>query len=101
MRNQRQQAREAGDKTYSGRPCRLGHTTRYTSSGTCVACQGMKVRNEQRAYEKMKKMTYRGKPCRRGHVDRYVRNDKCAQCTRLAYERNRMKAATFRQETEH
>jgi hypothetical protein len=100
MQNERRTARDRGDITYNGRPCRLGHTLRYTSSGACIACHRKKARDEQRAYEKMKTMTYRGKPCRRGHVERYVRNHKCAECARLAYERNRMKPATFRQETE-
>lgn len=27
-----------GDKHYEGRPCKAGHTLRYTSCARCVAC---------------------------------------------------------------
>lgn len=30
---------EAGEKTFEGKPCERGHTTRHTLSRACVQCQ--------------------------------------------------------------
>jgi hypothetical protein len=96
----RQDALERGDRKYHGRPCRNGHTERYTSSGKCVACEPAEARVRQSAYMKLKHMTYRGAPCRQGHTERYVGNRKCVECTRLTYERQRERVTEARRQTD-
>jgi hypothetical protein len=37
-------AKAAGSLTYQGRPCRFGHTERYTSGRMCVTCYERRIR---------------------------------------------------------
>lgn len=38
-------------RTFEGEPCKQGHTTRYVSTGTCIACRQM-VTKDRRDYNR-------------------------------------------------
>jgi len=73
----RQQAKENGDITYEGNPCkRKGHTLRYTLNSQCVQCGKEWVNHRSDG-----NLTYEGRPCSKsGHTLRYTAKGQCVQC---------------------
>lgn len=51
----RKEAKAQYLKVYEGKPCYLGHTVRYTSSGGCVICTKARYHNDPEYKEKVKK----------------------------------------------
>ena len=72
----RQIARKNGDKTYEGKPCKEGHTKRYTWARQCVECKRIfdasPKRKEQRRRDRAKpeyKKYNRERKMKRYHSD--------------------------------
>ena len=49
----RQTAIKNGDMFYEGKPCKKGHTTRYTSSRTCVECREQYYLDNKDSYKEL------------------------------------------------
>lgn len=48
-RASRQSAIALGERTYTGKPCPMGHTgTRYTGSGCCVECASIRAKSQEK-----------------------------------------------------
>jgi hypothetical protein len=55
---ERAAAAQSGATTYVGKPCRRGHTERYTASDNCVACNQAQLRRdrEQRNWRRRERL---------------------------------------------
>ena len=72
----RQQAIKNNDKTYEGRPCKEGHTKRYTSNKNCKIClykmnEGYRKNNKEKIKEYGKQ--YRQRPEVKKHHNEWKR----------------------------
>lgn len=82
-------------KTYvPDRPCKNGHSLRYTSGMNCAICRKPEKSAEKKmlldAIEKGLKVYSTGKPCKNGHItDRYVRTRTCKECNKNSAKRHR------------
>lgn len=82
-------------KTYvPDKPCKRGHSLRYTTSMSCAIC----CKPEKSAEKKLRleaidnglKVYNTGKPCKNGHLaDRYVKTRTCKECNKNAATRHR------------
>ena len=51
----RKEAIANGDKTYTGKPCKHGHTLKYTIACSCVECEKEYQKEYQKEYRKNNK----------------------------------------------
>ena len=69
----RQQAIKNNDKTYEGRPCKEGHTTRSTKWRTCIECEradgGSPVSTQRKRNVLVPKFTILHQPQRKGELN--------------------------------
>lgn len=101
----RKEARRQGlTKYFTGKRCKNGHISqRYTKSGICCACQGLRqqgvlsvmsapksIMSKEEAIRLGMNKYFTGEPCVNGHISpRYVNNGVCCECQRQAVNNNR------------
>lgn len=85
MDQPRKFALELGLPKYEGRPCRLGHTIRYTATGKCVLCRQAKDKRRPRRVLPEAKRRWRDKNPER--VKEYARQWRNANADRVRQTR--------------
>ena len=71
--NRRVEAKRLGQKTYTGNPCKNGHTLRYTSNNSCYECEAQQRKRWREANkDRHKEMTDNW---RKDNPDRYSKSN--------------------------